>query len=126
MSLHFLKLNENKTEIIIFVSSETVNLGPLVSYNKMVVKNLCILFDKAFKFDKQINAVVKSSFFHLRLLATVKIFLSFKDLEKVIHACIFSRLEYCNSLYIGVSQKALLHLQAVQNAAARMLTGTRK
>ncbi len=92
----------------------------------MVVKNLGVLFDKAFKFDIQINSVVKSSFFHLRLLAKVKIFLSFKDFEKVIHAFIFSRLEYFNSLYIGVSQKALSRLQAVQNAAARMLTGTRK
>ncbi len=55
----------------------------------MVVKHLGVLFDKAFKFDMQINAVVKSSFFHLRLLAKVKIFLSFKDLEKVIHAFIF-------------------------------------
>ncbi len=81
---------------------------------------------KTFKFDMQINAVVKSCFFHLRLLARVKIFLYFKDLEKVIHAYIFSRLEYYNSLYIGVSQKALSRLQAVQNVAAGMLTGTRK
>ncbi len=39
-------------QIIIFGLIETVNLGPLVSYNKMVVKNLGVLFDKAFKFDK--------------------------------------------------------------------------
>ncbi len=121
-SLDVLTFNENK----IFGPSETVNLGPLASYNKMVVKNLGVLFDKGFKFDIQINSVVKSSFFHLRLLAKVKIFLSFKDLEKVIHAFIFSGLEYCNSLYIGDSQKALSRLQAVQNAAARMLTGTRR
>ncbi len=113
-------------QIIIFGPSETVNLGPLASYNKMVVKNVGVLIDKGFKFDLQINSVVKSSFFHLRLLAKVKIFLSFKDLEKVIHAFIFSGLEYCNSLYIGDSQKALSRLQAVQNAAARMLTGTRR
>ncbi len=42
-------------QIIIFGLIETVNLGPLVSYNKMVVKNLGVLFDKAFKFDKQIH-----------------------------------------------------------------------
>ncbi len=38
----------------------------------------------------------------------------------------FSRLDYCNSLYIGVSQTSLSWLQVVQNAAARLLTGTRK
>lgn len=44
----------------------------------------------------------------------------------LIHAFVFSRLDYCNSLYIGVSQASLRRLQAVQNAAARLLTGTRK
>lgn len=78
----FLKLDENKTEIITFGPSD--NLGPLALYNKTVVK----------------SAVVKSSFFHLRLLAKVKTFLSFKDLEKIINVFIFSRLDY-NSLYIG-------------------------
>lgn len=96
-----MKLNENK---ITFGLTDTFNLGLLALCNKTVVKNLGILFDKAFKFYKQINAVVKSSFFHLRLLAKVKTFLSFKDLGKVIHAFIFSRLDYCNSLYIGVRQ----------------------
>ena len=35
-------------------------------------------------------------------------------------------MEYCNSLYIGASQLAISRLQLVQNAAARLLTGTRK
>ena len=39
---------------------------------------------------------------------------------------ITSRLDYCNSLYFGASQKELARLQLVQNAAARLLTGTRK
>lgn len=126
MSQNFLKLNDNKSEIIVFGSSKSVNLGPLEIYNKLVVKNLGVLSDNVFKFDKQINAVVKSCFFHLRLLAKAKSFLSFRDLEKSIHAFVFSHLEYCNSLYTGISQSALSRLQAVQNAAARMLTGTRK
>lgn len=91
-----------KTELIIFGPSDNfvppnLNLGPLAPYNKAVVRNLGVLFDEAFKFDKQINGVVKSSFFNLRLLAKVKSFLSINDLEKVIHAFVFSRLDYCNS-----------------------------
>ena len=48
---------------------------------------------------------------------------SHSDLEKIIHAFIFSRLDYCNSLLSGITQKSLFRLQLVQNAAARLLTG---
>lgn len=37
-----------------------------------------------------------------------------------------SRIDYCNSVYIGISQGQLSRLQLVQNAAARLLTHTKK
>ncbi len=70
--------------------------------------------------------MVKSCFFHLRLLAKVKVVLSTSIFEKLIHAFIFVRLDYCNSLYACVSQSLLTRLQLVQNAAARLLMGVRK
>ena len=42
------------------------------------------------------------------------------------HAFITSRLDYCNALYLGASQASISRLQLVQNAAARLLTGTRR
>ncbi len=60
------------------------------------------MFDPALKFDKRINSVVKSAFlFQLRMIAKIKYFLSFKDLETVIRS---TRLDYCNSLYLGITQ----------------------
>ncbi len=47
-------------------------------------------------------------------------------LETVIHAFITSCLDYCNSLYCGLPQTAISCLRVVQNAAARLLTGTKK
>jgi len=52
--------------------------------------------------------------------------LSKNDLETVIYAFIISRLDYCNSLYLGLPKSFLERLKLVQNAAARYLTGTRK
>ena len=49
-----------------------------------------------------------------------------KQLEMLIHAFISSRLDYCNSLLIGIDQASLRRLQLVQNAAARLLTSTKK
>ncbi len=75
-------------------------------------RNLGVIFDPALKFDKQINSVVKSAFFQLRMIAKIKSFLSFK--ETVIHAFTSSRLDYCNSLYLGVTQSCLSRLQLVR------------
>ncbi len=60
------------------------------------------------------------------MISRLKPILSFKDLETVIHAFITSRLDYCNSLYVGICQRHLSRLQIVQNAAARLLTGMKK
>lgn len=101
-------------------------LGSLGSHIRPFTKNLGFIFDSAFQFEKQISSVVKASFFQLRLLAKVKPYRLRKDFERVIHAFITSRLDYCNSLYVGLDQSSLHRLQLVQNAAARLLTGTKK
>ena len=116
-----LQLNENKSEVILFgppdIKLTTSSLGILSTLANPQVKNLGIVFDSAFKFDKQVNPVVKASFYQLCTIAKIKSFLSPKILEKVIHTFISSRLDYCNSLYTGISQSSLSRLQQVQNAA---------
>ncbi len=72
------------------------------------------------------GSVVKGAFHQLRLLAKAKAYLSLEDLERVVHAFITSRLDYCNSLYAGLDQLSLQSLQLEQNAAARLLTCTKK
>ena len=102
------------------------DLGPLAQYLKPTLSNLGFKMDSDFKLHNQISSVTRSCFFHLRRLAKVKPFLSQQHFQSVIHAYITSRLDYCNSLYFGASQKELARLQLVQNAAARLLTGTKK
>ena len=70
--------------------------------------------------------MVKASFFQLRQLAKVKPVLQKKLFETVIHAFVTTRLDYCNALYMGATQASIARLQLVQNAAARLLTNSRK
>ena len=46
--------------------------------------------------------------------------------KTLIHPLISSRLDCCNSLLVGVADCVIRKLQGVQNAEARMITGTRK
>ena len=48
------------------------------------------------------------------------------DLEKLIHAFISSRVDYCNGLFTGLPKKTIKQLQVIQNAAARVLTKTKR
>ncbi len=52
--------------------------------------------------------------------------LSMSNTEMLINAFMTSRLDYCNALLGGCSARLINKLQTVQNAAARVLTRTRK
>ena len=67
-----------------------------------------------------------TAFFHLRNIAKIRPFLSQPDAEKIIHAFITCRLDYCNALFTGLPKKAIDRLQLIQNSAARLLTKTKK
>ncbi len=52
--------------------------------------------------------------------------LTVSDAEKLVHAFMTSRLDYCNALLGGCPAFSINKLQIVQNAAARVLTRSRK
>ncbi len=68
--------------------------------------------------------ITKVAFFHLRNIARIRPFLSRPDAERLIHAFITSRLDYCNSLFGGLPANSVKRLQYIQNSAARVLTHT--
>ncbi len=62
----------------------------------------------------------------LRAKEKEKDMLSVSDAEKLVHAFMTSRLDYCNALLDGCPASSINKLQIVQNAAARVLTRSRK
>jgi len=44
--------------------------------------------------------------------------------KTLVQAFVAYRLDYCNSLFFGISEGPINRLQSVQNAAARLVTGT--
>ncbi|KAI5622818.1 hypothetical protein C0J50_17696, partial [Silurus asotus] len=74
----------------------------------------------------KINQVTKTAFFHLRNISKLRNMFSISDAEKLVHAFITSRIDYCNAL-LGECPASLINkLRIVQNVAARVLTRSRK
>ncbi|KAF7666430.1 hypothetical protein LDENG_00106200, partial [Lucifuga dentata] len=106
MSNNFFQINDSKTEIITVTPPGLrnkrnyliSNVDPLTLYVKKEAHNLGVIFDTNLSFDAQVTKMMQTCFFQLRQITKMKSFLSFTDVQKVIHAFIYSRLEYCNAL----------------------------
>ncbi len=90
---------------------------------KNQAKNLGVNLETDLSFSSHVNAITKSAYYHLKNIAIIRCFVSSQDLEKLVHAFIISRVDYCNSL---LPKKTIRQLQLIQKAAARILTRTRK
>jgi len=74
----------------------------------------------------QVTAVCKAGYYQLCQLWGVVQALMSEVAKSLINAFISDRLDYCNSLLYGITDTQLQHLQSVQNAVARLVTGTRR
>ena len=135
LSTNKLKLNPDKTEFIVFGSKsqrEKLNqsfpvniLGNLISPTD-AVRNLGVWFDSDFSFSCHVRKVCKACFAHVRDLKRLRGHLTHEATLMAANALVGSRLDYCNSLFRGLSALDLRKLQCVQNSLARIVANTTK
>ena len=77
-------------------------------------------------FSDQINSVSKSCHFHIRDIRRIRHLLPLSTATALANSLVSSKLDYCNSLYSGISQTNLNKLQRIQNSLARVITNTSK
>ncbi|KAI5613372.1 hypothetical protein C0J50_11732, partial [Silurus asotus] len=90
------------------------------------IKDLGVILEQLVFISSSYQPSYKNSFFHLRNISKLGNMLSTSDAEKLVHAFMTSRLNYCNALQGGCPASLINKLQLVQNAAARILTRSRK
>ncbi len=118
MTNNFLLLNSDKTDILLIgLKNSTQNLLDhnlqldRCTVTSSTVKNLGVILDSNLSFENHISHVTKTAFFHLRNLAKLWNMLSVSDAEKLIHAFMTSRLDYCNALLGACPASSINKLQ---------------
>ena len=67
-----------------------------------------------------------AAFYHLGTISRIRKYLSTKTTEIFFHAFVTSKLDHCNSVLYNFPKNVIKNLQSVQNAAARLITRSKK
>ena len=90
-----------------------------------IVKNLGVVFDSNFTSD-HVSQVIKSTRVHARDHYRIRPSLDLKTSVLLANALVSSRLDYCNSLFLSLTDFELRRLQLVQNLLCRVVTRSSK
>ena len=105
MTHNFLLLNSDKTEIMVVghrcKSDHMPNIYGIFITTSPVIKDLGVIFDPDLVFDTKIKDISRVAFYHLRNISKFQKILSLHDAEKLVHACVTSRLDYCSVILSG-------------------------
>ena len=83
-------------------------------------------FDSTLSMNSHINKTCSLAFYYLYNIRKIRKYLSREATEKLIHAFVSSRIDYCNSLLFGLPTYQIHKIQRVQNAAARLIYNVSK
>lgn len=125
-----LKINESKTELILFAPKQSrhafgdisITFGGSFITPTSSVRDLGAYFDSDLSMTSHVNNVLKTGYYHLRRIAKIRCHLDRSSCAKAVIAFVISRLDYHNGLLAGITQRNLHRLQCLQNNAARLVT----
>ena len=88
------------------------------------VRNLGVTPDSTLSLHQHVMNVCRVAYLELRRINSIRNLLSVDAVKPPVCSLVLSRLDYCNSLLVGLSQYLIKRLQGVQNAAARLILRT--
>ena len=112
MSSNMLKLNHDKTELIVFaprnssrdLSDISITFDGCIVKSVPVVKNLGAYFDSQLNMEKHLSSVAKTCYFHIRNIGRIRHLIDQGACKRLIHALVTSRLEVlCKRVVAGLT-----------------------
>ncbi len=130
MKNNALKLNADKTEFIIFRTKEFYTDEKHLKVNDKSVKEckhvkvLGVTLDQHMTLEKHITNTCRSANMHIRKINSIRQYLSHDAVRTLVQSLVITRLDYCNSLLIGLPLRSINRLQLTHNSAARVISRT--
>ena len=127
-SLHLIKIP------LLYVSSRFsknvpdihINIGDTSISPSKAVRDLGVILDNNLTMTSHVNNVCRSASYAIYRIGKLRRYLDAENTEQLVHAFITFRLDNCNSILYGLPDKELNKLQRIQNAAARLVSLTKK
>jgi hypothetical protein len=105
---------------------QTLKSAPFFIPISPVVRNIGFYLDVHLSMEYHVQRICRVCYFHIFSISKIRHLLDCKTTETLVHAYVTSRLDSFNSLLFDISDYLLAKLQRVQNAAARLITRTKK
>ena len=127
---NMLKLNDNKTELMLVTTKRTTHLHTLPTSItignaqipfKHSVKNISVTLDCHLTMNAHVSNIVRTCYIELCRLASIRRFMKSTATASLVSTFALSRIDYCNSLLFGSSHDVTSHLERIQNYAARVI-----
>ena len=128
-----LKCNPSKTEIIHFSwrfsppePIASIKVGHHYVQPTSVIKHLGVTLDSHLSFVPHVNNICRPLSHSFHSIDRIRKYLSQADTERIVHAFVLSKFDYCNSLLYGFPSCEIKKLQRLQNTAARLTVCMKK
>ena len=130
MNLNMLRLNDDKTGLIVFTSKYkqdlyndfSITIGGTVVDCSSQVRDLAVIIDRVISLRQHVSYTSKTCRYHLRNISRIRKYVSQDTSFVIIKSLVMLRLDYSNGLFYGLPKCTVSGLQAVQNSAAGIVT----
>ena len=76
--------------------------------------------------QKHITNICRSVNMHIRKIISIRRYLPNTDVRTLVQSIVIARLDYCNSICVGLPMNRLQRLQLIQNSVARVISQTKR
>ena len=134
MDQNRLKMNDDKTEFIMFASKRqldkcettSIDVNNTIVKCSPTIKYLGALLDQHLQLSQHITRKCRTAMTNLQMIKFLHPSLTQETAHMLVRGLVTSHLDYCNAIFAGLPNVLLKTLQKVQNIAAKLVLGYSK